>query len=155
MEFAHASEVMPSRVDFPLERKEILVVDDNPLILCSISRILRTHMNGYDVLSAENGREAVEILNARRIALVLTDLKMPEMDGFEILAYIMKHCPSIPVLVMTGNYSPEVEARLRSLGAVHCIKKPFECEDLLKMIANKLAASQETKLPFRENDIKH
>lgn len=152
MAVGHATEVMPSRVDFPLERKDILVVDDNALILRSLSRILRTHVNGYDVLSAESGREAVEILNARRIALLLTDLKMPEMDGFELLAYAMKHYPSVPVLAMTGDYSPEVEARLRSLGAVHCIQKPFEREDLLEKISNKLA---ETNLPLQEHDITH
>lgn len=137
-------------VDLPLEGKNILVVDDNKLILRSLSGILEERMKGYAILVAENGREAVDILDSCPVVLVLTDLNMPEMDGYQLLAYIREKYPSIPVLVMTADYSPGVETRLRSLGAVHCIEKPFEYEDLLDKISNKLAAPPGSGYNFLE-----
>jgi len=126
----------------PSEGKNILIVDDDKMILRLLSHALGKRMNGCTVLAAENGKEAVDILKAHQIALVLTDLKMPEMDGYQLLAYVREKYRFIPVCVMTADDSPDVGTRLRSLGAAFCIGKPFEVQDLLNEISDTLAVSQ-------------
>ncbi len=122
--------------------KNVLVVDDDTMILRLLTHALAKHMHGCTVLAAENGKEAVEILGAHRIGLVLTDLKMPEMDGYQLLAYIREKYDHIPVFVMTADDSPEVGPRLQSLGAASCIGKPFEVRNLLNVIQGTLAVKQ-------------
>jgi CheY-like chemotaxis protein len=141
MVLAQQDYLMHSRAGPSLEGKTILVVDDDKLILCLLCDTLRKRMRGCTILAVENGKEAVDILDAHQVSLVLTDLKMPEMDGYQLLAYIKENYPFVPVFVMTAENSPEVVTRLLSLGAMCCIEKPFDFQDLLKEISSVLAAS--------------
>ncbi len=125
------------------DRRNILVVDDNALMLSGLSGKLRRRMKGYTILAAESGKEAVRMLSSEPVVLVLTDLKMPEMNGYELLAYIRENYPHVPVCVMTGENSPEVESRLRSLGVSDCIEKPFEFEDIIERLSEKLPVSSD------------
>lgn len=120
--------------------KKVLVVDDEPSVLFALSEGLADKRRGLQVLTAENGREAVSLLESERIDLVLTDLRMPEMDGFELLAYLRRSFPSLPVILMTALGSAETAARLGLEGSFECFTKPFDVAALKRKITDMLAA---------------
>jgi YesN/AraC family two-component response regulator len=89
--------------------KTVLIVDDEKLFLRSLSTGLEPYSEVFQVLTAENGRQAVGLLAAREIDLVITDIKMPEMGGLQLLAHILRHHPRVPVMLMTAFGTPEME----------------------------------------------
>ncbi len=106
--------------------KTLLIADDETVFTRSLSEGLAVVDPGLEVLTAENGRVAQELLETRRVDLVLTDLKMPVMDGFELLAYLSRSRPHLPVLVMTAFGTPEISERLEKLGVSSFIEKPVD-----------------------------
>jgi CheY-like chemotaxis protein len=110
--------------------KTVLVVDDNKMILELIARFLENLSIRLTVLTAENGAEAIDVLRTRKVDLVLTDLNMPVMNGFELLTYISAKHPDIITIAMTGLQSADIHEKLRFLGIRHCMEKPFNLQDL-------------------------
>ncbi len=117
--------------------KTVLVVDDEPSVLFALAEGLADRRRGVKVATAGSGVEAIALLESERIDLVLTDLRMPEMDGFELLAYLRRNFASLPVIVMTALGGAETADRLD--GAVECFTKPFNVPDLKQKIAELLA----------------
>lgn len=115
--------------------KTILVVDDEQVILRLATEALESNGEDIRVIPAENGKEAVQSLNENKVDLVLTDLKMPVMDGYELLSYMSKNYRNIPIIVMTGFGSPEIARRLKQKGVMYYIEKPFEIEDLKEKVS--------------------
>jgi CheY-like chemotaxis protein len=111
-------------------RKRLLLADDQPSIRDSLSRLLRRQ--GYNVILAENGREAVERVAGERFDLVLLDLSMPEMNGWEALKRIAALKPGLPVVIMTAHshQRPWVEPT----GAWSLLEKPIDIPLLLSTI---------------------
>lgn len=118
--------------------KTVLVVDDEPSVLFALSEGLSDRRGGVRVVTAANGIEAVAVLEAEPVDLVLTDLRMPDMDGFELLAFLRRNHPSVPVILMTALGSAETSARLASAGSFECLAKPFHLPDLKRKIAEML-----------------
>ncbi|HXX57110.1 MAG TPA: response regulator [Thermodesulfovibrionales bacterium] len=118
--------------------KNILVIDDNEMVLSVLSERLRTSSKDWMVLTAENGKEAVRIMESVPVDLVLTDLQMPVMDGYQFLEYARVNHPFIPIIAMTANYSAEAECRLQSLGITQVMEKPFSMKKLTAKIADNL-----------------
>jgi DNA-binding NtrC family response regulator len=118
--------------------KNILLIDDSKPILESLSEYLSYFLENCTVRTADNGRTAVEIMRSVPIDVILTDLEMPFMNGFELVAYTKRHYPAIPVLVMTGRHSPETEKRAMSIGASRYIVKPFDVDVIKNLIATQL-----------------
>ncbi len=116
--------------------KTILVVDDDKLIL----RLAKEALKDYHLRTAENGREALEILRRSPPDLVLTDLNMPVMDGFELISFLNRRQQDIPIIVMTGFGSSEIARQLKQKGVHHYIEKPFEINLLRNKIAEVLQA---------------
>jgi DNA-binding NtrC family response regulator len=114
--------------------KNILLIDDNKPILDSLSAYLSYFLRNCTIRTADNGRTAVEIMRSVPIDVILTDLEMPFMNGFELVAYTKTHYPAIPVLVMTGRHSPEAEKRAMSIGASRYIVKPFDVDVIKNLI---------------------
>ena len=110
--------------------KTILVVDDDELMLELIARFLDHLPIGLSVLIAGNGAEAIDVLKSTKVDLVLTDLSMPVVDGFELLAYISDKHPDMKKIAMTGLQCEDVYEKLRFLGIRHCMEKPFSVKDL-------------------------
>jgi DNA-binding response OmpR family regulator len=108
--------------------KKVLLVDDDREMLLDLKANLSRRLDGVAVLTAGNGRDALECLRSQDVALVVTDLKMPEMDGLELLAAIGQTYADIPVMVMTGIGTPETERLARQGGAFDVIAKPFSAE---------------------------
>ncbi|MGQ9778086.1 MAG: response regulator [Thermodesulfobacteriota bacterium] len=121
--------------------KNVLIVDDEKSFLLSLADGLSAYAADFNVLTAENSKEAVDILKSAKVDLVITDLKMPEMDGFELLAYMSRNHPSIPVIVMTAFGSPEIEERLQAQGISLYLEKPVDFDILVSKIFEALTAS--------------
>ena len=118
--------------------KNILLIDYCKPVLDSLAAYLGYFLGDCTIRTAENGRKAVEILRSMPIDVILTDLEMPFMNGFELVAFTKTHYPAIPVLVMTGRHSPEAEKRAMSLGASRYIVKPFDVTVIKSLIEDQL-----------------
>lgn len=125
------------------EMKTILIVDDEPRLLKSIQAGLKTHKDSFAVVTALDGEEAVSILSSAQIDLVITDLKMPKMDGFELLAYITTHHPTLPAIVMTAFSTPDIERKIENTGSLKLLEKPIDFDELADSIFETLERSDE------------
>ncbi|WP_419663999.1 response regulator receiver protein [Desulfosarcina variabilis str. Montpellier] len=108
----------------------ILIVDDDRQTRTLLSKGILKHFPDMQVSTAENGRKALEQIQINDASLVITDLMMPVMDGFELITQLMAHYPDIPVLVITGNPIPEKEQRRFKEGSLVVLSKPFKVETL-------------------------
>ncbi len=123
-----------------LNVNKILIVDDEVPFLLSLKDGLAANSDQYQIVTAENGREAVEVLRSTAIDLLVTDLKLPEMNGFELLAWTSRHQPQLPVIVMSAFGTPEIEARLAKMDTLQFLDKPLDLRMLQEGIANGLNA---------------
>jgi len=121
--------------------KKVLIADDEKSFLLSLRDGLKKHGDQFSVLTAENGQKAVEILKKTPIDLLITDLKMPEMDGFELLAWVSQKKPAMPVVVMTAFGTPEIESRLGRHETLQYLEKPLDLDTLEKAILSGLDIS--------------
>ncbi len=124
------------------KQRRILVVDDEQTVRDFLQRVLETA--GYTVITASNGLEALEKMSQFDIRLVLLDIMMPGLDGFEVLDHMRQYEENIPVIMLTGIQ--EVPAKIDSLalGADDYITKPFSVEELLARIQVKLRRTKPT-----------
>ena len=116
------------------EAMRILVIEDNLDLRDYLRLALETQ--GYDVLTARNGQEALGYLNGHPVDVVLTDLFMPEMDGIETIATLRKKYPAVRVIAMSGRPGVDYLAVARELGVNKTLRKPFEIEELLAALAD-------------------
>jgi len=114
----------------------ILVVEDVPNLLQLLEVTLR--FKGYPVVGTRNGREALEYIEKEKPALVISDILMPEVDGYS-LAYTLRNDPltsQIPIIFISATYiTPEDKSFALKLGAVRFIEKPIDTEDFLLTVA--------------------
>lgn len=120
--------------------KNVLIVDDERFFLMSLVEGLGTYAADFNTLTAENGKKALAVLRSTLVDLVITDLKMPEMDGFELLAHMSREFSDIPVVVMTAYATPEIKNRLETLGSFHLLEKPIDFRELVETILTQLAS---------------
>ncbi len=118
--------------------KKVLIVDDDQEMLLALKEGLEKYDDTFSVLMAGDGTIAVEKLKQNTVSLVVTDLKMPLMDGFSLLAHVMEKYPGIPVIIITGYSTPEMERLAAKGGAVGYIEKPFMINHLAKQIMETL-----------------
>ncbi len=116
----------------------ILLVDDNYYFLMALSMQLCLYLKNCNVLTAANGRKALEIMKSMPVDCVVTDLEMPSMNGYELVESVKKSNPAVPVYVMTAADRQETEKRLASLGVSRCFAKPFDFKRMGDMIASAL-----------------
>ncbi len=120
--------------------KHILLVDDELNFLKALTEALGNYCNEWNILVAENGKKGIEMLEHHPVDIVVTDLRMPVMDGYELLSYVIARKPPIPSLVMTADSSPEADRRLKALGIDQHLSKPFKLADIAGAITRSLAA---------------
>ena len=106
----------------------ILVIDDDAHIRSSIGKFLIAR--GHTVIEAANGERGVEVVESQAVDIVITDVKMPDMDGFEVLWQVRSVAPEIEVIVITGVKESEHAFRALRAGAFDFFSKPFKVEDL-------------------------
>ncbi|MCK6505335.1 sigma-54 dependent transcriptional regulator [Myxococcota bacterium] len=123
-----------------LSRKRILVVDDEQ----SIRKVLQALLvrEGHAVDLAANGAEAIGRLGEESYELVITDLRMPGVDGMELLGYCAQQLPGLPVIVITAHGTVDTAVEALKLGAYDYITKPFE-QDELRMVIDKALRREE------------
>lgn len=120
-----------------METPSILVVDDELLIRDLLYDFFSGQ--GWNISVAENGEKALEIVRAKNIDLVLTDIKMPEMDGLTLTGHLRETRPDIPVVIMTGFPSIETAVSALRNKAADYVVKPFNINQLFKILEAKLA----------------
>lgn len=119
----------------------VLIVEDEEALRATIRRLLQAE--GYTVLEAQNGARALELLDAdgaKSVALVLTDLRMPVMDGRQLAAALARVRPNLPIVFMSGFTAQLMDLRLVSPHFVF-LAKPFQGNDLLATIRRQLEPS--------------
>ncbi|MGN0873588.1 MAG: response regulator transcription factor [Akkermansia sp.] len=117
----------------------ILVAEDDASIRCVLQDALR--MAGYSVLTAADGRAALELLLTREIDLALLDVNMPEVNGFKLLRIMARECPGTPSIILTAHGEEGDRVRGLELGADDYVVKPFSMAELLARIAAVLRRS--------------
>jgi CheY-like chemotaxis protein len=121
-----------------VRRRTVLVVDDDPgtrhVMASGIGEVLGT----FDVVTAENGREATEVLETRRIDALATDLAMPVMDGFSLIAYVSNRKEALPVVAFSGLAADEIDERLSSYGGLRVLRKPVSYHEVAAALEDEL-----------------
>ncbi len=127
-----------------LQNENILIVDDDVHILELLQRHLQSW--NYHVFKAISVKEAVTILKDTQVDLLITDLKMPEVDGFELIKFVSEHYPKMPKLVITGY--PSVQDSLAAIksGVIDYLTKPFTKDELKSALDKALRLSSNKKV---------
>jgi DNA-binding NtrC family response regulator len=132
-----------------MEHDRILVVDDDARILRFLQRCLAEE--GYRVATASDGAEAISRMKEETFALVLTDMKMPQMDGLALLREARRLTPDVAIIVLTGHATSEnAIAALREEGAYDYLLKPLETLDALSEAVRKALARRRQLLRDKE-----
>jgi len=130
----------------------LLVVDDIPNILELIETTLK-FKGGYRVVTALNGEEALEVIQRERPALVITDILMPKMDGFNLVHKLRldPETRNIPVVFLSATYvAPEDKTFAVLIGATRFLEKPIDIDQLMRTITELLTAEPDAPEPLRE-----
>ncbi|HAM52387.1 MAG TPA: hypothetical protein DCP92_17455 [Nitrospiraceae bacterium] len=124
-----------------MNKPRILVIDDEEIVRISCKKCLAPE--GYDVDVAPNGIEGMRLAQTTKYDLVLTDLKMPEMDGMEFIMKAKESQPDTKVIMLTGYTTVEHAVKAMSLGAYNYIEKPFTPDTLITVVREALETKQE------------
>jgi CheY-like chemotaxis protein len=116
----------------------ILIIDDSRFTRSNIAKALRN--NQYEVLEADNGASGLDMISKHNPDVVITDLLMPEMDGFEFLENLRSRGIAVPVIVMSADIQETTRRRVLELGAKILLNKPFQGATLLEALHNLAAA---------------
>ena len=122
---------------------KILAIDDENDVLLIIKTALSGQ--GYEILTASNGYDGLAMAEDQKTDVILLDLRMPEMDGMEVLEQLRDNekTQSIPVIVLTGISDKTKIREALDKGITYYIVKPFECQDLISKISLAIKSSQE------------
>ena len=121
---------MDSESEPALKSRSILVVDDNSSLREALAAVLGNE--GYAVFQASNGNAAIDAMHEQPIALLITDLIMPEGEGIETIRHFSQEFPHIPIIAMSGM--PEYLPIAKALGAAVILEKPIVYPDLLRAV---------------------
>ena len=131
----------------PAKKTTILAADDDPQLLRLITRNLQ--LEGYDVLAASDGQQALELIENNAPDLVLLDVMMPRMDGFTV-CYRVREFSSVPIIIITARGQDQDKVRGLDLGADDYLTKPFSVDELLARVRAVIRRSQFTAREFTQ-----
>lgn len=128
----------------PIEKiqsaKSVLVVEDEPMLLLVVAETLRDA--GYEVWEAANANDALAILEAQKqIVLLLTDIKMPGMDGYQLAEASLQRRPDLKVMLMTGYSQAPLPKKMADMG-IGVLQKPFDIDRLPERAAETLRSDK-------------
>lgn len=133
-----------------MRKKLIVCVDDNPGVLGAMRRLLER--NGYEVATFDNGRNALAAQETRAADLIMLDIMMPGMDGYELLDELRRNLCATPVVMLTGKDKDSEVLRGYMQGAVYYITKPFKNEHVLNIVeylVGDLSEAERAKLELK------
>ena len=122
----------------------VLIVDDENMNMFALTHMLRPE---YTVYAAKNGESAIRIAKKQLPDVILLDILMPEMDGYEVLSRLKsdEETRNIPVIFVTGLINPEDEKKGLEMGAADYINKPFNADTVREKIRNQIQILKQTK----------
>jgi CheY-like chemotaxis protein len=120
-----------------LEKPCVLVIDDSPATLTMLNELLRS---SYRVLAARDGQTGLLILKEQKVDLILLDIAMPGLSGFDVLKQLRKDNNQIPVIIITASEQPKDQVKGMALGAVDFLRKPFNKQTVLRRVKLQLGA---------------
>ena len=123
--------------------RKVLFVDDDQMMLLALQKRLTKYGDIFSMILAEDGFDAVRKLKGNPVSLVVLDLKMPRMDGVSLLTHISDKYPDIPVIIISGYRTAEMQSLAREKEVVAYISKPFQVDDLAKVILSTLSKETE------------
>jgi len=137
-----------------MANEKILVVDDDPTVLKLLQLTLKS--DGYNVVTAANGEEALEVANREEPDLIVSDIMMPQMDGVEFCWMIRENSkiPTVPFIFLTARSETEMELRGFRTGADDYIRKPFERKEFLFRVRSLLDKVSRVKKTTTHSEIK-
>ena len=115
-----------------MDKIKILVVDDKKIIGDLFEFTLG--YGGHDITVVTNAQDAINAVQKNRFDIAFLDIVMPERDGVEILGEIRKISPQLPIIMMSGYSVEDKRIQAKDLGAITCLKKPFEMDDVRKAV---------------------
>ncbi len=127
------------------EHKKLLLIDDDPNLILLVKDYLE--FRGYEVVTAENGREALEILDRSIPDMIICDVMMPEMDGYSLVQHVRKkpETSCIPVLFLSAKGQSQDRVKGLNTGADVYMVKPFEPEELVAQVESSLKQAERLK----------
>ena len=123
--------------------KKILIVDDSKVLMKMLQKGFEKYQKEFQPLYAENGLDAMNIMNHESVSLVVTDIQMPMVDGLVLLAFIRERYPDIPCIIISSYGTAELKDQVNQ-DILHFIDKPFNVDQLAQIIISALN-KQETK----------
>ena len=114
--------------------KRVLIVDDEETLTWSMAKSLSKDKDKYEVLVANSGKDALHLLKKSRVDLVISDIRMPDINGLDLLVQIKIEYPQTKVIIMTAYGSSDVQKEANRRGSLYYIEKPFEISDIRKII---------------------
>jgi nitrogen regulation protein NR(I) len=129
----------------------ILIIDDDAAITAGLKRVLSN--DGYDVTIIDRGDQGLNVARERNFDAVLTDLKMPGLDGLELVKCLHESKPRLPIILMTAHGTTETAINATKLGAFDYLLKPFEMEELLDLIGKAVTCRRLASEPVQIGDI--
>jgi len=119
---------------------KILIIDDEKHLCWALEKAMR--QEGYQALSTTSSKKGLELIKEESPSLVILDLKMPEMDGLEVLRRAREILPGLPVIILTAHGTIETAIEAMKIGAVDYLTKPFDLDELKIVIKQNLMVSQ-------------
>jgi nitrogen regulation protein NR(I) len=122
------------------EKKQVLIVDDEP----NLRKILAAQLSrdGYEVMLAEDGEQGLTMLREHHIDLVVTDLKMPKVDGMTLLREALREQPDLPIVMITAHGTVDTAVEALKLGAFDYLTKPFDKDEVRSVVGKALKTRQ-------------
>lgn len=119
----------------------LLIVDDDAVQARALARAFSRLRPDFTLLTAGSGIEATQVMTEHGVDLVLTDLQMPDMDGFELVAWILSNCPDVAVFTMSAFGTEQTATRLERLGGIEYLTKPLDAKQALARLTDALSQS--------------
>jgi DNA-binding response OmpR family regulator len=117
--------------------RKVLIVDDSREMLVTLKEGMAKHKDFFKVLISKDGLDAITKLKEHTISLVVTDVKMPRMNGISLMHHIVENYPGTPLILISGHMTPELKEAVQQI-KVEYLRKPFRVEQLLKKIVTVL-----------------
>ncbi|MEZ4314338.1 MAG: sigma-54 dependent transcriptional regulator [Polyangiaceae bacterium] len=124
-------------------KSHVLVVDDDPAVGMVLGALLQ--QAGYRATSVQSGARALEVLGSEAIDALITDLRMPGMDGMQLLAHVVRALPDVPALVISAHATVPDAVEAMKAGAADFVQKPFDREEILFSLKKALAGAQHAR----------
>jgi DNA-binding NtrC family response regulator len=124
--------------------KKALIVDDSKVLIKTLQKGFEKYQDVFQAIYAEDGLEAMNILNQEPVSLVVTDIQMPMIDGLVLLAFIRERYPDLPCIIMSSYGSDELKGQVNR-DILHFIDKPFKVDELARIILSALDSSKNKK----------